>query len=207
MTDISDKMVKNLAESYGYTGVDKDAARKVNKVAVGIVENAAQNVDKVTKVCKVKTAKPEHFELVSFIQKTVIKESGMKGGKIVLPAEYHTGEQSGQYLQKSEVQPMEAVVSAVDPMFITRPAMPIKVMGGGREAELFVSQVVKKMRDDKKISCTVSPEGKEVIAKSLKENMKLLFSNMRKHSPKSKSLNAKSVDTIVKKHPLFSQLA
>jgi hypothetical protein len=207
MSDISKTMLQAEASSHGFKTVDPDALDLLCNVADKIVTNVLKNVCAVATVCKVKTAKEEHFKVVSFIQRTVLKETGtVKGGKIVLPSEYFSGEASGQYHEKVDVQPMESLVSHVDSMFITRPAMPIKVMGGGSDKEEYINATIKKLQKDKVISCNVSKEGKKYVTMSLEDNIAALLSAVRNVAPKTATLTKKTLDATIAKNARFAHI-
>jgi hypothetical protein len=201
--------LKALVRMYGYDDVEDAAVLYLVEIAEKIVVNIMRNVCAVASVCKVKNAKEEHFKLVSLIQSTVLCEannSKKKGGRIVLPEEYFSGEASGKYYSKEAVSPYETTVSRSDDPTVARSEIPIKVLGGKWGSEAMVMSVVSKMQDQKKITCGISKDGVPFLESALESTMASLMAAVRKLAPKSRKLLKKQIVAVVTKKPQFAHL-
>lgn len=199
---------ETLLQQYGYDAYpqyDADAYVCFEDIVDQIIINVMRNVCAVTKVCKVKNAKKEHFDLVMFIQSTVIKEAAnvVKGGRIVLPSEYFSGEQSGNYFERAVVAPYETTLFPVDPE-ITRPEIPIKVFGG-KGANDYIQNKLSALQATKRVSCGVAKDGLVCLASAVEACLSNVLKAMRKSFPRPKMVQYKHLDSVLSR-PEFAHL-
>lgn len=187
-----------LLKQYGYDEVEEDAVGCLERVVDKVIINVMKNVCAVTNVCKVKNAKKEHFDLVMFIQSTVIQEvkNVSKGGRIVLPQEYFSGQQSVNYFEKDVVAPYETLLFPVG-SDITRPEIPIKVLGGNVNATGYILKKLAALQENKKVSCGVTKDGIACLVSAVEACVSNVLKAVRKSFPRSKVLQYKQLDVIL----------
>lgn len=202
----------SICSKHEFDSVNPDAIVMLEGIANKIVDNALKNVCEIASVCGCKVVNEQHLRLLSHIENRLLNnkthtQSG--GAETVLPMEYFSGKQSGNYYDHSIVESDEANME-VNPDVITRPAMPLKFVetqygGNIMFMPTFVDQVIK-AKMNKGMSCKLSKQAKAMIVTSLNENMNSLLESVSRSFPKASVLSCKMIYSVVNKQKQFVHL-